>query len=95
MPEVLTIAAAFILVTVAVGLLRLLRGPSAVDRLSAMQLVGSGSTAALALLSVANGRPALLNLAFVLAVLSTFASAAVTLKIAPSSARPASDASEP
>ena len=81
MPELLTLAAAFILATVAGGLLRLVRGPGAVDRLAAMQLVGSGGTAALALLSVAGARPALLDLALLLAILSTFATAAATSKI--------------
>ena len=67
MPEVLTLAAAFILLTVAGGLLRLLRGPGGIDRLAAMQLVGSGRTAALALFSVADGSPSLLDLALLLA----------------------------
>jgi multicomponent Na+:H+ antiporter subunit F len=87
MPDLLTLAAAFILVTVAGGLLRLLRGPGAIDRLAAMQLVGSGGTAALALLSFAGARPALLDLALLLAILSTFASAAATSKVAPAPIR--------
>jgi multicomponent Na+:H+ antiporter subunit F len=88
MPELLTLAAAFILLTVAGGLLRLLRGPGGIDRLAAMQLVGSGGTAALVLLSVSGARPSLLDLALLLAILSTFASAAATSKITLAPARP-------
>lgn len=95
MADILTLCAVFVLVTIAVGLLRLLRGPATVDRLAAMQLVGSGSTAALVLLSIATDKPALVDLAIVLAVLSTFASAAVTLKIAPVGPKGRTDAVEP
>jgi multicomponent Na+:H+ antiporter subunit F len=83
MAEFLTLVAAFILLTVMAGLARLLRGPTLVDRIAALQLVGSGGTVALLLLAFALGTPAYMDVALVMAILATFAAAAATLKIAP------------
>lgn len=68
--------AAFVLVTVALGLIRLLRGPGDADRMLAAQLLGTGGVAALLLLGVATGAPALGDLALALALLAAFASVA-------------------
>jgi multicomponent Na+:H+ antiporter subunit F len=76
MTEFLLAAAALVLVTVALGLTRILRGPGNADRMLAAQLLGSGGVAALLLLGVATGVDAMADLALVLALLAAFASAA-------------------
>jgi multicomponent Na+:H+ antiporter subunit F len=72
----LTCAAVALLGFVALGLLRLLVGPSRVDRMMAAQLAGTGC-AAIALLLAVTGRDATIDLALVLALLATMAVAAL------------------
>jgi multicomponent Na+:H+ antiporter subunit F len=67
-------AAGFILAMIALGLLRVLRGPSSADRMMAAQLIGSGGVAVLLLLSAAAGLPAIADVALMLAILAVFAS---------------------
>ena len=55
MTEFLLAAAGFILLTVAVGLVRILGGPGNVDRMMAAQLLGTGGIAALLLVAAATG----------------------------------------
>ena len=55
MTEFLVGAAAFILAMVALGLLRILRGPGNADRIMAAQLLGTGGIAAVLLLGTATG----------------------------------------
>ncbi|MCU0766894.1 MAG: monovalent cation/H+ antiporter complex subunit F [Gammaproteobacteria bacterium] len=74
MTEFLLSAAAFVLATVALGLIRILRGPSDADRLLAAQLLGTGGVAALLLLGVATAESAIGDLALVLTLLAAFAS---------------------
>ena len=93
MNELIITCAIAILLTVAVGLYRLLRGPGTIDRLGAMQLVGSGGTATLMLLAFGAQTPALLDLALVIALLAAFVSAAATLKVV--SGNPRAPAAEP
>jgi multicomponent Na+:H+ antiporter subunit F len=62
--------------TVAVGLLRLLRGPANTDRMMAAQLLGTGGIAALLLLAAATGEPAPVDVAMALALLAAFSSVA-------------------
>ena len=50
MAEFLLTAAGFVLATVAIGLVRILRGPSEADRIMAAQLLGTGGIATLLLL---------------------------------------------
>lgn len=76
MTEFLLAAAAFVLGTVALGLVRLLRGPGDMDRMLAAQLLGTGGVAALLLLGVASGDGAVADIALVLALLAAFASVA-------------------
>lgn len=73
MAEFLFAAAAFLVLTVALGLLRVLRGPGEAERLMAAQLLGSGGVAALLLLAVASGESATLDVALTLALLAAFA----------------------
>lgn len=74
MTEFLLAAAAFVLFTVALGLSRILRGPSDADRLLAAQLLGTGGVAALLLFGVATAETAVGDLALVLTLLAAFAS---------------------
>ncbi|WGD31017.1 monovalent cation/H+ antiporter complex subunit F [Ancylobacter sp. WKF20] len=77
MAELLNLAALLLLLLMATGLVWLLRAPSAADRLMAVQLAGTGGTAVLALLAIAEGVAALLDVALTLALVAAFASAAL------------------
>lgn len=74
MTEFLLAAAIVILLTVAVGLVRLLRGPDTADRLLAAQLLATGGAAALLLFGVANQVAAIAEVALLLNLLGAFAS---------------------
>lgn len=76
----LQLAAAFVLLVCGLGLVRLLRGPSAADRVMAAQLAGTGLVAVCLLLATAGAGPALLDVALTLAVLAAFAAAALGLR---------------
>ena len=73
MPEFLLAASAFILLMVALGLVRILRGPSDADRMMGAQLLGTGSIAAVLLLGAATGDEAVVDVALTLALLAAFA----------------------
>jgi len=75
--------AAFVLAMVALGLIRILRGPAAADRVMAVQLLGTGGIAALLLLAIATHVPALLDVAMTLALLAAFSSAALVVAASP------------
>lgn len=75
MRDVLLCAAGFILATVALGLVRVLRGPTAADRMMAAQLLGTGG-AAVVLLAAGGGMAAALDVALTLALLAAFAAVA-------------------
>jgi multicomponent Na+:H+ antiporter subunit G len=64
-------AAGLVLVLVAIGLLRILRGPQNVDRMMAAQLLGSGGIAVL-LLAAGGGLPGAADVALTLALLASF-----------------------
>lgn len=72
-------AAAFVLATLALGLVRILRGPADADRMMAAQLLGSGGVAVLVLLSAATATPSLVDVALVLVLLAAFASLSLVL----------------
>jgi multicomponent Na+:H+ antiporter subunit F len=76
MPDFLLVAATFILAMVALGLLRIVRGPAAADRMMAAQLLGSGGVAISLLFSVATANPSIVDVALLLALLAAFASVA-------------------
>jgi multicomponent Na+:H+ antiporter subunit F len=69
-------AAGVVLAMVALGLLRILRGPSYTDRMIAAQLVGTGGVAMLLLLAAAAESPPVVDVALMLALLAAFASIA-------------------
>ncbi|MFZ1641061.1 MAG: monovalent cation/H+ antiporter complex subunit F [Candidatus Contendobacter sp.] len=84
MPDFLLAAAVFVLATVALGLVRILRGPEDADRMMATQLFGTGGIAALLLLGVATEANAVLDVALTLALLAAFASVAFVRSASPS-----------
>jgi multicomponent Na+:H+ antiporter subunit F len=65
-------AAAFILAVVTLGLFRVLRRPADVDRMMAVQLLGSGGVAVLLLIAVAIEIPAIVDVALMLGLLAAF-----------------------
>jgi multicomponent Na+:H+ antiporter subunit F len=81
MPEVrpmLLFGLLFLLLTLAVGLARALRGPTLEDRMLSVQLLGTGGVALLLLMAVTLHAPALFDVALVLALLAAVAAAALT-----------------
>jgi multicomponent Na+:H+ antiporter subunit F len=87
MAEALIAAAAAVLLTALLGLLRVLRGPGLADRVMAAQLVGTGTIGALLLAGVATGQAALLDMALTLALLAAFAIVAMVRTAPPRAAR--------
>jgi multicomponent Na+:H+ antiporter subunit F len=67
-------AAGFVLATVALGLVRILRGPGDADRMMAAQLLGTGGVAVLLLLGAVTGESGVVDVALTLALLAAFAS---------------------
>ncbi len=90
MTDFLLAAAGFVLAMVAVGLVRVLRGPGDADRMMAAQLLGSGGIAALLLGGAATGDGSVVDVSLTLALLAAFASIAF-VKFAPSSADDSSE----
>lgn len=88
-------AALFVLATVALGLIRILRGPGDLDRMMAAQLLGTGGVAALLLLGVATEVNAITDLALVLALLAAFASVALAAGARRPESEPISDENRP
>jgi multicomponent Na+:H+ antiporter subunit F len=76
--HLLLAAAAVLLVALAIGMIRVLRGPAAGDRMLAAQLVGTTGVGILLLLAAALGVPALVDVALVLALLAAVAVVAFT-----------------
>ena len=76
MADFLLGAAAFVLAMVAVGLVRILRGPGDADRIMAAQLLGTGGITALLLFAEATNAPAAVDLALILGLLAAFISVA-------------------
>ncbi|GAB3381252.1 monovalent cation/H+ antiporter complex subunit F [Azotobacter armeniacus] len=73
----MAIYAGLLLLTMAVGLVRVLRGPERVDRLLAIQLIGTSGTAVLLVLAEWQTQPALVDVALLLALLAAVAVAAL------------------
>ena len=79
MADFLVISSGFVLAMVAVGLVRVLRGPANADRMMAAQLLGTGGIATLLLMAAATDAIALVDVALVLALLAAFASVAFVI----------------
>lgn len=75
-PEFLVAVAGFVMITVVIGLARILWGPGDADRVMAAQLLGTGGIATLLLVGVARDLPAAVDVALTLAMLAAFASIA-------------------
>ncbi|MBX3706124.1 MAG: portal protein [Pseudomonadales bacterium] len=73
MAEILIGFAAGILLLVLLSLARVVVGPTVADRMMGAQLAGTGGIAMLMLLAGATDRPAVLDVALVLALLAAFA----------------------
>ena len=71
-------AALALMLSLLLGLIRVLRGPSAADRLMAAQLLGTTGVGLLLLLAPVLGIGALVDVALVLALLAVVAVAALT-----------------
>ena len=80
MTEFLTAVLGLILALLALGLVRVLRGPGEADRMMAAQLIGTGGIASLLLLGAVTGVPATVDVALTVALLATFASIAFVKK---------------
>ena len=76
MAEYMLWMAAWLLLMVALGLVRVARGPGRADRMMAAQLLGSGAIGVLLLFAVAYGETAAIDVALTLALLAAFASIA-------------------
>jgi multicomponent Na+:H+ antiporter subunit F len=87
MNDFLLATAGFLLVNVALGLARIVRGPADADRMMSPQLLGTGGIAILLLAGDAVGAPAAVDVALILALLAAFASVAFVK----SATRPVSD----
>lgn len=68
---------ALLLLTIAVGLVRVVLGPKRVDRLLAIQLFGTADTALLLVMAQWQEQPALRDVALLLGLLAAVASAAL------------------
>ena len=75
MAEFLVGAAGFVLLMVALGLVRVMRGPGDAERMMAAQLLGTGGIAVLLLVGAATG-VGTMDVALTLALLAAFASVA-------------------
>ena len=94
MADFLLSAAAFVVLMVALGLLRVARGPGRPERMMAAQLLGTGAIGALLLFGAATGDSAVLDVALTLALLSAFASIAF-VKFALRQDQPAAEEGDP
>ena len=69
-------AAGFVLAMVALGLVRIFRGPTEADRMMGAQLIEADGVAVLLLLAVATHTPSVVDVALIMALLGAFASVA-------------------
>jgi multicomponent Na+:H+ antiporter subunit F len=73
MTEFYYTAALIVLANIAVSLLRVLKGPTGVDRMIGVQLIGTGGAALLVLLWLVDGSAGVLDVALLLTLLAAFA----------------------
>jgi multicomponent Na+:H+ antiporter subunit F len=76
MADFLMAAAIAVLVIAGVGLLRVFRGPTDIDRVMAVQMLGTGGVAVLVLLAAVSDAPGTSDVALTLALLAALAVAA-------------------
>ena len=73
--------ATFLLLNLAAGLWRVMRGPTSADRMLAAQLFGTTAVATLLLLAEGMGQPALRDIALVFALLAAVAAVAFVQRV--------------
>jgi multicomponent Na+:H+ antiporter subunit F len=73
--------ASFLLLNLAAGLWRVMRGPTAADRMLAAQLFGTTAVAVLLLLAEGMGQPSLRDIALVFALLAAVAAVAFVQRV--------------
>lgn len=78
MPELLSLSALGLVFALLLGLLRVLHGPGAGDRMLAIQLIGTAGVGMLLILSVLLNQPALVDVALLLALLAAVTATAFT-----------------
>ena len=78
MSELFSLSALILMLTLLLGLLRVLLGPGDGDRMLATQLIGTTGVGILLLLSQLFQQQALIDVALILALLATVAAAAFT-----------------
>jgi multicomponent Na+:H+ antiporter subunit F len=78
MSEVLFVCIGGLMLSLLLGLVRVLRGPEAGDRMLAAQLIGTTGVGLLMLLGLLLNVPALTDVALILALLAAVAAAAFT-----------------
>ena len=78
MSELLSVSALCLMLSLFLGLLRVLRGPGAGDRMLATQLIGTAGVGVLLVMSLSLNQPALIDVALILALLAALAAAAFT-----------------
>jgi len=78
MAELLALSLVGLMLTLWLGLLRVLRGPGAGNRMLAAQLIGTTGVGILLLLSELLAQPSLIDVALILALLAAVATAAFT-----------------
>lgn len=81
MSALLLAVAAFLLLNLAAGLWRVIRGPTAADRMLAAQLFGTTAVAVLLLLAEGMGAPSFRDIALVFALLAAVAAVAFVQRI--------------
>lgn len=81
MENLYLVLAAFLILNIAAGLVRILRGPTAADRMLAAQLFGTTGVAMLLLLAEAQALPILRDVALVFALLAALATVAFVRRV--------------
>lgn len=81
MSTLLTGVAVFLLLNLATGLWRVMRGPTAADRMLAAQLFGTTAVAVLLLLAEGMGEPSFRDIALVFALLAAVAAVAFVQRV--------------
>jgi multicomponent Na+:H+ antiporter subunit F len=78
MTELLSLSVLALMFCLSLGLVRILLGPGAGNRMLAIQLIGTAGVGTLLLLGSLLGQPALYDVALILALLAAVAAAAFT-----------------
>ncbi|RUO32854.1 monovalent cation/H+ antiporter complex subunit F [Aliidiomarina sanyensis] len=81
MSTFLYITAALLLASLIIGLVRVWLGPQEADRMLSAQLFGTTGVAILLILAIATGQRALIDIAFVLALLAAVATIAFVRRV--------------